>query len=291
MSDTPAVPFDRDRLASRGSKIPQAAVTIVLVVLASAVVLPLIIPFFFVFKTRLEFNYNPWALPKAIRWDNFVLAWKGIRLDQGMFNTLVVCLGAIAGTIPISAMAGYIFARYRSKVTEVVFYFILGGFFVPIQMVLIPLVRMSAKVGLANTLPGVFLPMAAFGASFWTMIYRSFFRDLPGELADAARMDGAGHTGIFLRIMLPLANPATMLALILCFIGAWSDYLLSLVMLNSPDLFTMQLRTWQFTGQYGVDHMPRYSAAAIISAAPTVILYIIGHRWVLKGTLAGALKG
>jgi ABC-type glycerol-3-phosphate transport system permease component len=290
MSSIPAVTV-RDRLPGHASKVPEVAVTIVLVVLASAVILPLIIPFFFVFKTRLEFNYHPWALPKAIRWDNFVLAWKGIRLDQGMFNTLIVCLGAIALTVPVSAAAGYIFARYRSKVTEMVFYFILGGFFVPIQMVLIPLVRMSARIGLANTLPGVFLPMAAFGISFWTMIYRSFFKDLPGELADAARIDGAGHAGTFLRIMLPLANPATILALILCFIGAWSDYLLSLVMLNSPDLFTMQLRTWQFTGQYGVDHMPRYSAAAIISAAPTVLLYIIGHRWVLRGTLAGALKG
>jgi ABC-type glycerol-3-phosphate transport system permease component len=290
MSSIPAVTV-RDRLPGHASKVPEVAVTIVLVVLASAVILPLIIPFFFVFKTRLEFNYHPWALPKAIRWDNFVLAWKGIRLDQGMFITLIVCLGAIALTVPVSAAAGYIFARYRSKVTEMVFYFILGGFFVPIQMVLIPLVRMSARIGLANTLPGVFLPMAAFGISFWTMIYRSFFKDLPGELADAARIDGAGHAGTFLRIMLPLANPATILALILCFIGAWSDYLLSLVMLNSPDLFTMQLRTWQFTGQYGVDHMPRYSAAAIISAAPTVLLYIIGHRWVLRGTLAGALKG
>ncbi len=275
----------------RSSRIPEITVTTILVILALVVIVPLIIPFFFVFKTRLEFNYNPWALPKAIRWDNFVLAWKGIRLDKGMFNTLIVCLGAIVCTVPLSAMAGYVFARYRSKVTEVVFYFILGGFFVPVQMVLIPLVKMSSAIGLANTLPGVFLPIAAFGVSFWTMIYRSFFRDLPGELADAARIDGSGHTGTFFRIMLPLAQPATILAVILVFIGAWSDYLVSLVMLNSQELFTMQLRTWQFTGQYGVDHMPRYSAAAIMSAAPTVILYIIGHRWVLRGTLAGALKG
>jgi len=289
-SQNPAM-FTPESSAGRTSKVPEIGVTVVLVLLAALVILPLIIPFFFVFKTRLEFNYNPWALPKAIRWDNFVLAWQGIRLDKGMLNTFQVCLGAIVLTVPISAMAGYVFARYRSKVTEIAFYFILGGFFVPIQMVLIPLVKMTAAIGIANTLPGVFLPMAAFGVSFWTMIYRSFFRDLPGELADAARIDGSGHTGTFFRIMLPLAQPATVLAVILVFIGAWSDYLLSLVMLNNPDLFTMQLRTWQFTGQYGVDHMPRYAAAAIMSAAPTVILYIIGHRWVLRGTLAGALKG
>jgi ABC-type glycerol-3-phosphate transport system permease component len=290
MSDVQVNVVDKSKFSGY-SKISENFVTLVLLLLAAAVILPIIIPFFFVFKTRLEFNYNPWALPKAIRWDNFTLAWKGIRLDRGMLNTTIVCLGAIALTVPISAMAGYIFARYRSKVTELVFYIVLGGFFVPIQMVLIPLVKFGAVIHITNTLPGVFLPMTAFGVPFWAMIYRSFFRELPGELADAARIDGAGHARTYFSIMMPLANPATVLAVILCFIGAWSDYMLSLVMLNDSAKFTMQLRTYQFMGQYGVDHMPRYSAAALIAAAPTVLLYIVGHRWILKGTLAGALKG
>jgi len=266
-------------------------ITTVLVGFALAVIVPLVLPFFFVFKTRLEYSYNPWSLPKAIRWDNFIQAWKSVQIGRGMLNTFIVCLGAIACTVPPAAMAGYIFARYRSRVTEVFFYIILAGYFVPIQMVLLPLYKMSVSFHMADTLPGLFLPMAAFGISFWTMIYRSFFRSLPGELAEASRIDGAGHPGTFFRIMLPLAGPATVLAVLLVFIGAWSDYLLSLIMINSQSHFTMQLRVAQFLNAYGVDNMPRYSAAAIISAAPTVILYTIGHRWVLKGTLAGALKG
>jgi ABC-type glycerol-3-phosphate transport system permease component len=252
---------------------------------------PLVLPFFFVFKSRLEYSYNPWALPKAIRWDNFIQAWKVIQIGNGMLNTVIVCMGAIACTIPPSAMAGYIFARYRSRVTELLFYVILAGYFVPTIMVLLPLYKMSVSFHLADTLPGLFLPLAAFGISFWTMIYRSFFRDLPAEMAEAARIDGAGHARTFFSVMLPLCGPATVLAVMLVFIGAWSDYLLSLIMINSQALFTMQLRVAQFLNAYGVDHMPRYSAAAIIAAAPTVILYILGHRWVLKGTLAGALKG
>lgn len=93
-------------------------------------------------------------------------------------------------------------------------------------MVLLPLYRMSVSFHMADTLPGLFLPMAAVGISFWTMIYRSFFRSLPFELAEASRIDGAGHPGTFFRIMLPLAGPATVLAVLLVFIGAWSDYLL-----------------------------------------------------------------
>ncbi len=146
-------------------------------------------------------------------------------------------------------------------------------------------------MGLANTLPGLFLPMAAFGIPFWTIIYRSFFRGLPEELAEAARIDGAGHLDTFFRVMLPLARPATFLAGLLVFIGAWSDYLLSLIMLSDQRLFTMQLRVAQFLNNYGVSNMPRYAAGVVISALPTIILYILGHRWILKGTLAGALKG
>lgn len=271
--------------------ISELLIHLILIALALLVVLPLLLPWFFVFKTRLEFARYPWALPKQIMWTNFKEAWNSIKIDQGFINTLKVCIGAIGCTVPSAAMAGYIFARYRSKWTEVVFYIVLSGYFVPVHMVLIPLQRLNSQLGLFDSLAGVFLPMTAFGIPFWTIIYRSFFRSLPHDLAEAARIDGAGHVGVFLRVMLPLATPATVLATLLVFIGAWSDYLLTLIMINSQKLFTMQLRIAQFINAYGTDNMPRYAAAAVIAATPTLILYILGHRWILRGTLAGALKG
>lgn len=271
--------------------ISELLIILILIALALIVVLPLLLPWFFVFKTRLEFARYPWALPKQITWTNFKEAWNSIKIDQGFINTLKVCIGAIGCTVPSSAMAGYIFARYRSRWTEVVFYIVLSGYFVPVHMVLIPLQKLNSQLGLFDSLPGVFLPMTAFGIPFWTIIYRSFFRTLPNDLAEAARIDGAGHVGVFLRVMLPLATPATVLATLLVFIGAWSDYLLTLIMINNQKLFTMQLRIAQFINAYGTDNMPRYAAAAVIAAAPTLILYLLGHRWILRGTLAGALKG
>jgi ABC-type glycerol-3-phosphate transport system permease component len=264
--------------------------TFLLVLLAAVVIVPLVLPFLFVFKTQLEFSYHPWALPKQLNWNNFIEAWKAVRIDQGLLNTLIVSVGAIVATIPPSALAGYITARYRSKFTELAFYVIMIGYFVPAQMVLIPLYKMEVAIKFNDTLYGLFLPMAAFGIPFWTLIYRSFFKGLPNELAEAARIDGAGHSMTFFRIMLPLANPATVLALLLVFIGAWSDYLLSLVLLSSQENFTMQLRVASFLSAYGAERMPKYASAAIISAAPTVILYIIGHRWIIQGTIAGAVK-
>jgi ABC-type glycerol-3-phosphate transport system permease component len=264
--------------------------TAILAVLALFVILPLVMPLLFAFKTQLEFSYHPWALPKHLLLINFVEAWKAVRIDQGLVNTLIVSVGAIVCTLPPAALAGYVFARYRSRATEIAFYAILVGYFVPAQMVLVPLYKMEVAARLNNTLYGLFLPMAAFGIPFWMMIYRSFFKSLPGELVEAARIDGAGHSATFFRVMLPLASPATVLALILVFIGAWSDYLLSLILLSDQRLFTMQLRVAAFLNAYGTDRMPRYAAAAIISAAPTVILYIVGHRWIIRGTLAGAVK-
>lgn len=264
---------------------------IILILLALAVILPLFLPWFFVFKTRIEFARNPWGWPQEFRWTNFQQAWNAIRIGQGLLNTAYVSLGAILCTVPPAAMAGYIFARYRSKVTELIFYMVLAGYFVPVLMVLIPLYQLSGKLGLTNTLPGLFFPMAAFGIPFWTIIYRSFFRGLPTEMAEAAMIDGAGHFGTFFYVMLPLAKPATFLAVILVFVGAWSDYLLSLIMLNDQNLFTMQLRVAQFLNAYGTSNMPVYASAVVISAVPTVLIYLIGHRWILRGTLAGALKG
>jgi N-acetylglucosamine transport system permease protein len=268
----------------------EVVATIVLALLALVVVLPLVIPFLFAFKTQLEYAYHPWAWPKSFRLNNFVDSWKAVRIDQGLLNTLVVCLGAIACTVPPAALAGYVFARYKSLGTEILFYLVLIGYFIPAQMVLVPLYKMEVAFRLNDTLHGLFLPMAAFGIPFWTLIYRSYFKSLPGELAEAARIDGAGHWGTLFKVMLPLARPATVLATLLIFIGAWSDYLLSLILLSNQNNFTMQLRVASFLNNYGTDRMPRYAAAAIISAAPTIILYVVGHRWIIKGTLAGALK-
>jgi ABC-type glycerol-3-phosphate transport system permease component len=264
----------------------------VLVMLAAVVIFPLIIPLMFCFKTPLEFSYHPWALPKQLLWSNFAIAWNGLHLDTGMINSFTVCIGAVLLTVPVAAMAGYIFSRYRTKVTDILFYFIMIGFFIPAQMVLIPLYKIESNIGLINTLPGVIFAITTFGISFWTMIYRSFYTSLPNDLMESACIDGAGHWTIFLKIMLPLTKSATALAVILTFMGAWSDYLLSLILINSAEIMTLQLRVQQFMGTLGANFFPQYAAGVIIATAPTIILYIIFHKQIINAnTLAGALKG
>jgi ABC-type glycerol-3-phosphate transport system permease component len=260
--------------------------------LAAVVIFPLIIALMLCFKTPLEFSYHPWALPKQLLWSNFAIAWNGLHLDTGMINSFTVCIGAVLLTVPVAAMAGYIFSRYRTKVTDILFYFIMIGFFIPAQMVLIPLYKIESNIGLINTLPGVILAIATFGISFWTMIYRSFYTSLPNDLMESACIDGAGHWTIFLKIMLPLTKSATALAVILTFMGAWSDYLLSLILINSAEIMTLQLRVQQFMGTLGANFFTYYAAGVLIATSPTVILYLIFHKQIINAnTLAGALKG
>lgn len=281
----------RRRVLRRPVSMPGIIITAILIGYASLIVLPFLMPFLFAFKTQLEFAYHPWALPSQFVLRNFVDAWMSIRIDIGLYNTFIVCLGTVLITVTSAALAGYIFARYRNKVTDVLFYVVLAGYFVPVQMVLIPLYRMSAQLGMTNSLVGLFLPLGTFGIPFWSLIYRGFYRGLPEELADAARIDGASHWQVFALVMFPLATPATVLALLLSFLNAWRDYLISFILISRPQLFTMQLRVATFMGQYGVSNMPRFAAAVLISAAPTIILYVLFHKWIIRGTLAGALKG
>ena len=197
--------------------VSELLIMVVLIILALAVVLPLLLPWFRVQDPSGVFYNRGFAKADLVdelqsvdchtNWTRFL-------------NTLKVC-----GCSPVhstsAAMAGYIFAKYRSRWTEVAFYVVLMGYFVPVHMVLIPLYQLNTKFGLVDSMAGVFLPMTAFGIPFWTIIYRSFFRSLPDDLAEAAKIDGAGHFDVFLRVMFPLAKPATVLAVLLVFIGAW----------------------------------------------------------------------
>lgn len=273
-------------------QIASLVIHFILLILAALVIIPLISPLFFAFKTSLEFAYHPWSLPRQLHWENFRIAWDSVKIGPGMLNTFIVCLGAILLTVPPAAMAGYVFSRFRTRITEILFYMIMAGFFVPIQMVLIPLYKVSIHLHLIDTLPGVFLPLAAFGIPFWTMIYRSFYNTIPLELMEAARIDGAGHYRTFFQIVLPLTKSATILAILLTFMGAWSDYLIGLIIINSQSRFPLQLRVAQFIGNIGANFFTQYAAGVIISAAPTVILYILFHKKIIQGTtMAGALKG
>ncbi len=255
-------------------------------------ILPLVLPFFFVFKEPLEFNIDPWSLPKSLKFSNFVEAWNQLHIFEAILNSLIVCVGAIVFTVPLAAMGGYIFSRYRSRVIDVLFFVVMAGFFIPQQMVLIPLAQTEKAIGLLNTLPGVFFPIAAFGIPFWTLIYRSFYRTLPSDLVEAARIDGASHWRTFVQIIWPLAKPATVLAVLLTFFAAWNDYILALILINKSQWYTIQLRVATMINQFGANYFPQYSAGLIIALTPSVIIYIILHRQIMEGTtLSGAIKG
>jgi raffinose/stachyose/melibiose transport system permease protein len=261
-------------------------------VFALLFILPLVLPLFFVFKEPLDFNADPWGWPKKFVLTNFEEAWNQLHLLEALLNSLIVCAGAIVFTVPLAAMAGYIFSRYRDRVIDVLFYLVMAGFFIPAQMILIPLARTEKAIGILNTLPAVFFPLAAFGIPFWTMIYRSFYRTLPSDLIEAARIDGSGHWRTFVQIIWPLAKPATVLAVLLTFFGAWNDYLLALIFINKSQWYTIQLRVAQLMNQFGANYFPEYSAGLVIALVPSVLLYIVLHRQIMEGTtLSGAIKG
>ena len=222
---------------------------------------------------------------------NFAMRGKPSGSTRASSIRCIVALGAIATTLPPSFLAGYIFARYRSKITEIAFYCILIGYFVPAQMVLIPLYKFEVATKLNDTLCGLFLVMAAFGIPFWTLIYRSFFAGLPERaLRGRAHRRGEPLQDLFPHHASPRQPGDGPRAPPRLHRGLERLPAVPDPALEPADIFTMQLRVASFLGAYGTDRMPRYASAAIIAALPTIILYIAGHKWIIKGTIAGAVK-
>jgi raffinose/stachyose/melibiose transport system permease protein len=170
------------------------------------------------------------------------------------------------------------------------FYLILAGLILPAEVTIVPLYYDLRDLGLSNTYWSVILPDIGTSVAFGTFWMRAFFLSAPAELAEAARIDGATTFGVLRRIFIPMARPAILTMALLVFVWTWNDFLLPLVMLQSPNLATAPLGISLFVQQYTTQEQ-ELAAAALITAAPVVLLYIFLQRNFIRGMLSGALTG
>jgi len=251
---------------------------------------PLVWLFYSSLKTRSEFFAGVFALPQRLYFDNYIHIWSSARFPHYYFNSLLVTTTSVAGILAFSTMAGFVFARLRFRLREPLFYFFLAGMMIPVQVTLIPNFVMLREIGLLDSYWAMILPYIAFQLSVSIFIMRSFFREIPLELEDAARMDGCSTAGIFWRIMLPLARPAIGTVIIYNFFHVWNELIFALTFTNSPQYRTIPLGLMDFVGQYDVDLA--YTFAALSSASvPLLIVYFFAQKQIIKGLTAGAVKG
>jgi raffinose/stachyose/melibiose transport system permease protein len=241
-------------------------------------------------KGQLEvFSAGLQLLPEAFRWENYARAWVDADFGTYMLNTILVTAFTVAIVVVRCAMAGYVLARYSFLGRKFVVAVLVGTLFVPAGYTIIPVVELTQRLGLLNSLTGMVIALAGGGHVAAVLLYMGYFRGIPRELEEAAVIDGAGFGTVFFRVMLPLAGPVTATVVVLTFLATWNAFLLPLVFTFSrPDLRTLAVGMQAFVGENSVD-WPGMAAAATLSLLPIVALFLFLQRYFFEG-IAGAVK-
>ena len=265
-------------------------VYIPLIALLIFAVAPLLLAWFTAFKSAEQQLINPYGLPIPPTWENLTEAWTVGRFGVYLKNSVIISVADVIGMVIISSLAGYAFARMQFPGQKLLLYGLLIGLTIPVAAIIIPLYLTMRDFRLLNTYGSVIIADIALAAPIFVFIMRAFFKDLPAELDDAARIDGASEFQIFWQIMLPLARPGLLTVALLEFLWSWNDLFLPLVFLVSDELRTLPVGMLFFQGRFTIDY-GLMSAGVLIISLPVTILFLIFQRDFVKGLASGALKG
>jgi multiple sugar transport system permease protein len=225
-------------------------------------------------------------VPTQLFFDNYLAAFSRMHFLRAFINSLLYAVPCVVATVLSSSVTAYAFARLRWPGRDLAFFSLLATMMLPSQVTFIPLYVLYAKLGWI----GSYLPLIVptfFGSPFYIFLLRQFFRAIPRELADAARVDGAGEVRIFLNIILPLSKPALVTVALLTFIDKWGDFFGPLVFVNNPDLYPLSLALQTFQSAHRTD-WPLTMAGAVIMTFPVLLLFLLGQRQIMRGLTIGS---
>ena len=241
---------------------------------------------------------NIFALPVQLTFAPWVEAWSsactGVACDgirSGFWNSVAITVPSTILPILLGALNGYALSFWRPRGSQLLFGVLMVGAFIPLQVMMFPLVRILATLGWFGSLPGIVLVHTVFAMPIMTLLFRNYYAAIPHELFQAARIDGGGFLRIFVQLMLPMSVPIIVVAAIMQVTGVWNDYILGLVFAGRENLpMTVQLNnvinTTTGTRLYNVN-----MAATILTSLVPLAIYFISGRWFVRGIAAGAVKG
>jgi ABC-type glycerol-3-phosphate transport system permease component len=250
---------------------------------------PLVWIFLLALKTRQEFAANPLGLPMDPQWANFTTAWDQGRFSVYLPNTFLYAIAIVLGVATFACLCGYAFAKLRFPGRDLLFGLFLLGLTLPFLSIMIPIFHIARDLHILGTRWGFILPAVGLGLPFSIFLMRAFFRAIPDELGEAARVDGNGEFGVFFRVMLPLAWPGLATVAVFEFLNAWSAYLMPLVLVQREELRPVALALPLFQSRYSSE-LQLIAAATIITIVPPLIVYLLLQRRFVEGVTAGALK-
>ncbi|MCZ7374963.1 carbohydrate ABC transporter permease [Micromonospora sp. WMMC250] len=238
------------------------------------------------------FAFPPSLIPTDLSFSAYRRVFELQPFAQQYVNSAYIAVVVTIGTLAVSSLAGYAFARIRFRGQHALFLVVLVGLLIPSEVTIVPLFQMFNSVGLIDThWPLILVPMLGAPSVLATFIMRQFFVTLPGELEEAARVDGLGRLATFWRIALPLARPALGAVAIFTFLHSWNLYLEPIVFLSTPEKFTLPQALTQFVDAYGGPMWDVQLSAASMTALPVLVVFVIAQRQFIEGLAHTGLKG
>lgn len=229
------------------------------------------------------------AWPDHIQWENFTRAWTIGNFSTYFRNSLLLITVKVPLGIILSSLAAYPLAKMNFRGRTLIFIFFLVGLAIPVHVVLTPMLVMMKQIGIAGNLAALLPSYVVFGLPFQIFVMRGFFRTVPSELLEAARLDGASEWSIFWRILMPLSAPALATLFIIDALATWNELLIALVLISDNQWRTVPVGLLQFQGQFS-SRYTEMMAGVVISILPIIVLYIFLQRYMVSGLTAGALK-
>lgn len=243
-------------------------------------------------KSNNELVINIWSLPAHPTLNAYRSILAIPEFGLYFFNSLAITLTSVTFLTVAAAMAAYVFARIHLPGGNVIFYTFLAGMMIPPHVALIPLYSMLRDMGLLNRLVSLIFPYVGFGLPVSIYILRGFFEEIPVELDEAARMDGASTVRIFWSIILPLSRPALISVIILSVIDVWNEYLFALTLVSGNNQFyTLPLGVLSIVRSFAGFDYSKALAALTLAALPVLVLFFLIQRQIIRSLVSGALKG
>ena len=261
-----------------------------LVVLSLLMLFPVVLTVSTALKTERDVQVNPFGLFTSFSTENLVAAWTVGGFSGYVLNSFLLTVPSTLLVLALATAGGYAFARLPFPGRELAFYLVVVGLLVPFFTYMIPLYFQLRSMGLLDSLVGVNLVLASTQLSFGTFFMRAFFTDLPVELAQAARMDGASEWQIFTRVMLPLVTSGIGALAVFTFLQNWNNFLVPLLYMPGGDYRPLTTGLYLFLGGRSIDIGP-LAAGTLITILPVVVLFVCLQRQVTQGFLSGAVKG
>ena len=250
-----------------------------------------ILPFFWMLMTSLKapvelMKWPPGWFPDTFRWQNYEEAVTYIPFFRYVGNTMVITLGSIVGVLISCPMVAYGFSHINWPGRDVLFVVMLMTIMIPFPVTMLPLYVLFARIGWINTYLPLVLPLF-FGVPFYIFLLRQFFMTIPGELTDAARIDGASEPRIYLQLILPLTKPALATVVLFQFLSSWSDFLGPLLYLRDSDMFTIAVGLQMFHSEHDTEFHLLMAASTALTVPIIVIFYLVQRTFIQGITLTG----